>query len=135
MIDRCPSRACMRLPLPSGPARVEKSLKGGSTMLFVGIDWSDRSLDFHLRAADGRVLAQGQVKPSVEGLAELFTAGTSIGRSEEAAPVFRRLIVRCWTVSSWRRARFSMIKLLRPTNKPRNRRNSTLQMLILTNSS
>lgn len=58
----------MRLPLPSGPARVENSLKGGSPMLSVGIDWSDRSLDFHLRAGDGRVLAQGQVKPSVEGL-------------------------------------------------------------------
>ena len=43
----------MRLPLPSGPARVENSLKGGSKMLFVGIDWSERSLDFHLRAADG----------------------------------------------------------------------------------
>ena len=73
----------MRLPLPSGPARVENFLKGGITMLFVGIDWSDRSLDFHLRAADGRVLTQGQVKPSVEGVAELFTALESHGPATE----------------------------------------------------
>ena len=46
-----------------------------------------------------------------------------------------RLTVRCWTVSCWRRARFSKIKLLRLTKKPRIKRNSTLQMLILTNSS
>ncbi len=52
-------------------------------MLFVGIDWSDRSLDFHLRAADGRVLTQGQVKHSVEGLAELFTALESHGLATE----------------------------------------------------
>ena len=73
----------MRLPLPSGPVRVENFLKGGITMLFVGIDWSDRSLDFHLRAADGRVLTQGQVKHSVEGLAELFTALESHGLATE----------------------------------------------------
>ena len=46
-----------------------------------------------------------------------------------------RLIVRCWTVSCWRRARFSMIKLLRLTNKPRNMKNSALQMLMSANSS
>ncbi|HUW18950.1 MAG TPA: IS110 family transposase [Sedimentisphaerales bacterium] len=43
-------------------------------MLFGGIDWSDSVLDFHLRTADGKVLAQGEVQPSVEGLADLFTA-------------------------------------------------------------
>ena len=26
-------------------------------MLFTGIDWSDQALDFHLRTADGQVLA------------------------------------------------------------------------------
>jgi transposase len=43
-------------------------------MLFGGIDWSDKTLDFHLRTADGEVLTEGQVTPNVEGLAELFTA-------------------------------------------------------------
>ena len=43
-------------------------------MLFAGIDWSDKVLDFHLRTADGQVLTEGQVKPSVEGLADLFAA-------------------------------------------------------------
>jgi transposase len=42
-------------------------------MLFGGIDWSDRILDFHLRTADGKVLAQGEVQPNVGGLADLFT--------------------------------------------------------------
>jgi transposase len=41
-------------------------------MLFAGIDWSERFLDFHLRTAEGKVLAQGRVKPSVEGMADLF---------------------------------------------------------------
>ncbi len=41
-------------------------------MLFVGIDWSDKTLDFQLRTAQGKVLAEGQVKPSVDGLADLF---------------------------------------------------------------
>lgn len=43
-------------------------------MLFAGIDWSDQSLEFHLRTADGRVLAQGHVAPDVAGLAELYLA-------------------------------------------------------------
>ena len=43
-------------------------------MLFAGIDWSDQALDFQLRTADGTVLSEGQVRPTVEGLAELFTA-------------------------------------------------------------
>jgi hypothetical protein len=46
-----------------------------------------------------------------------------------------RMIARRWIVSCRRRARFSKIKLLLLTNKPRNRRNSTLQILILTNPS
>ena len=41
-------------------------------MLFAGIDWSEKFLDFHLRTAEGKVLAEGQVKPSVEGMADLF---------------------------------------------------------------
>lgn len=42
-------------------------------MLFAGIDWSQKFLDFHLRTSEGKVLDEGQVKPSVEGMAELFT--------------------------------------------------------------
>jgi len=45
-----------------------------------------------------------------------------------------RLTVRCWTVSCWRGARFSKTRLVRLMNKPRNSRNSTLQMLMLANS-
>jgi transposase len=40
-------------------------------MLSAGIDWSDQALDYQLRTADGRVLADGQVAVSPEGLAEL----------------------------------------------------------------
>jgi len=43
-------------------------------MLFVGIDWSDRSLDFHARNAAGPVLAEGHVQPNLAGMGELFTA-------------------------------------------------------------
>jgi transposase len=43
-------------------------------MLCIGIDWSDQALDFHLRGPDGEVLAQGQVRPTLDGLAELFHA-------------------------------------------------------------
>lgn len=58
-------------------------VKGGTGMLFGGIDWSDRLLDFHLRTADGHVLAQGQVESSVEGLTELFVALESHGPAAE----------------------------------------------------
>lgn len=40
-------------------------------MLFAGIDWSDQALDFHLRTAHGQVLAEGTVRPNLEGLATL----------------------------------------------------------------
>jgi len=43
-------------------------------MWCTGIDWSDQALDFHLRSPDGEVLAEGQVRPTLEGLAELFHA-------------------------------------------------------------
>ena len=52
-------------------------------MLFAGIDWSDRVLDFHLRTGDGKVLAQGEVKPNLEGLTELFTTLQKHGPPEE----------------------------------------------------
>ncbi|MCK4291926.1 MAG: transposase, partial [Planctomycetes bacterium] len=52
-------------------------------MLFTGIDWSDRVLDFHLRTGDGKVLTQGEVQPNVEGLTELFTALERHGPAEE----------------------------------------------------
>lgn len=41
-------------------------------MLFAGIDWSEKFLDFHLRTAEGKILTQGRVKPNVEGMADLF---------------------------------------------------------------
>jgi hypothetical protein len=41
-------------------------------MLFAGIDWSEKFLDFHLRKGDGEVLAQGRVHPNVDGMASLF---------------------------------------------------------------
>ncbi len=43
-------------------------------MLFAGIDWSEKFLDFHLRTAEGKVLAEGQVRPNVEGMADLFAS-------------------------------------------------------------
>lgn len=43
-------------------------------MLFAGIDWSEKWLEFHLRTAEGKVLAEGQVRPTVEGMAELFAS-------------------------------------------------------------
>lgn len=43
-------------------------------MLFAGIDWGDKALDYHLRTDAGKVLAQGRVKPDPGGLAELFVA-------------------------------------------------------------
>lgn len=46
--------------------------EGGAVMLFVGIDWSDLSLEFHARTAEGRVVAEGRVRPNAEGLGELF---------------------------------------------------------------
>jgi transposase len=42
-------------------------------MLFAGIDWSDQALDFHLRTSEGRVLAEGRVERTFDGLADLFT--------------------------------------------------------------
>jgi transposase len=42
-------------------------------MLFCGIDASDRALDYHLRTADGQVLAEGRVRPVLEELIDLFT--------------------------------------------------------------
>lgn len=41
-------------------------------MLFVGIDWSDQSLDFHARTSEGCKLAEGRVEPKLAGLGELF---------------------------------------------------------------
>ena len=41
-------------------------------MLFVGIDWSDQFLDYHVRRAEGDVLTTGQVRNNLEGLADLY---------------------------------------------------------------
>ena len=43
-------------------------------MIFAGIDWSDQHLEYHLRTLDGRVLAEGTVAPSPQGLYKLFAA-------------------------------------------------------------
>lgn len=43
-------------------------------MLFAGIDWSDQSLEYHLRDADGQVLVEGHVRPDAAGMAELYLA-------------------------------------------------------------
>jgi transposase len=49
-------------------------------MLYAGIDWSDDWLDFELRTGDGRVLDEGQVRPTPDGMVELF------GRLDRHAP-------------------------------------------------
>lgn len=41
-------------------------------MMFVGIDWSDESLEYHARSAEGRELAEGHEKPDLAGMGELF---------------------------------------------------------------
>jgi transposase len=43
-------------------------------MHFVGIDWSDQALDYHLRSPEGRVLKEGRVLPTLNGLGNLFAA-------------------------------------------------------------
>jgi len=52
-------------------------------MLFTGIDWSEKFLDFHLRTAEGKVLARGQVHPNVEGMANLFVELEKYGSASE----------------------------------------------------
>jgi transposase len=42
-------------------------------MLFLGIDWSDDSLEYFLRDQDKRELVAGRVKPDFSGMAELFS--------------------------------------------------------------
>jgi transposase len=41
-------------------------------MLYAGIDWSDERLDFELRTREGQVLEEGHVRPTPEGMIELF---------------------------------------------------------------
>lgn len=45
-----------------------------------GIDWSDAALDYELGGPDGSILVEGQVKPNLEGMAELY------GKLEAHAP-------------------------------------------------
>jgi len=60
-------------------------------MLFAGIDWSEKFLDYHLRTGDGKVLSQGRVQPNVDGMASLFvefeshTLASEIGIAIETA--------------------------------------------------
>lgn len=42
-------------------------------MGYVGIDWRDQALEFQMRSVEDDVVAEGQIPPSVAGLAELFT--------------------------------------------------------------
>lgn len=42
-------------------------------MLFLGIDWSDDSLDYFLQDKDKKELVQGSVKPDFSGMADLFS--------------------------------------------------------------
>jgi transposase len=73
----------MRLPLPSGPASGDGTLKGGETMLFCGIDWSDQTLEYHLRHAERGELVKGTVAASVAGLADLYATLELHTRPEE----------------------------------------------------
>ncbi len=43
-------------------------------MIFVGIDWSDQHLDFHIQNADGKCLGEGRVTVGPAGLADLIAA-------------------------------------------------------------
>jgi len=43
-------------------------------MFYVGIDWSDSSLEYQMRDCQNNVLVQGSVTPDVEGMADLFEA-------------------------------------------------------------
>ncbi|MCP4567709.1 MAG: IS110 family transposase [FCB group bacterium] len=52
-------------------------------MLFVGIDWSDKTLDYYLHDHNDEVLAQGKVEVSVKGLTEMFVNLDKHGRPEE----------------------------------------------------
>ena len=52
-------------------------------MLFVGIDWSDQTLDFYLQDQEDKVYAQGEVKISMDGLTEMFVQLEKHGRPEE----------------------------------------------------
>jgi len=52
-------------------------------MHFVGIDWSDQALDYQLRSTEGHVLRAGQVKPTLEGIGELFAALEAHGAPAE----------------------------------------------------
>jgi transposase len=58
--------------LPGRPAGECTSRKGDATVLFAGIDWSDKYLDFCLRSADGDELSAGRIEVSCQGLTELF---------------------------------------------------------------
>lgn len=54
-------------------------------MLFVGIDWSDRSLEFHARSTEGQALRQGSVEPNLAGLSERFSALETHARPSDIA--------------------------------------------------
>jgi transposase len=43
-------------------------------MLYGGIDWGDKTLDYELHTLDDRVLAQGQVTATFQGVQDLFVA-------------------------------------------------------------
>ena len=52
-------------------------------MYFCGIDWSEETLEYHLRDAEQKELAKGAVAASVAGLADLYTVLEQHGRPDE----------------------------------------------------
>lgn len=52
-------------------------------MFFCGIDWSEQSLEYHLRDGANEELTKGSVKVSVEGLADLYTVLEGYGPPDE----------------------------------------------------
>ena len=75
-------------------------------MLFLGIDWSDAALDFELRTGEGEVRMEGHVRPTPEGLVELFgkldrhapPADIAIGIESTRAAWIQSLLDRGYTV-------------------------------------
>ena len=54
-------------------------------MLFAGIDWSDRQLDYALRSGDGKVLARGRVASSAAGLSQMTAVFDAHAASDQIA--------------------------------------------------
>jgi len=74
----------MSASLRFGPARRGALPKEVLTCCFLGIDWSDASLDYLFsKTMTNKKLAQGSVKPDVAGLADLFSSVEAHARPGE----------------------------------------------------